>query len=222
MTSCGKTVCDQCRPRLADISCKDCRGPCTKIIEINAKAPEEVRSFFGDASSKLKSAFKCLNFQERQKKAILDSLRREIESLENQIEEELRADQEEERLYNEMLAEYKEVCKQEATLKAEVEQLLKEVNIDDSHDCGGAVGGVFSPDVRSPLSLGSPPRSSEKPFLQMKTPAAWYKHKRQKNSPGTEGESPVMAQLQALEKAPKDANNLPKNRRKFFSFFSPK
>ena len=103
MTSCGKTVCDQCRPRLADISCNDCRGPCTKTIEVNAKAPEEVRSLFSDASSKLKSAFKCLNFQERQKRRVLENMRREIESLENQIQAELEADQEEERLYNEML-----------------------------------------------------------------------------------------------------------------------
>jgi len=242
LTSCGKTVCGQCRPRLADITCNDCKGPCTRTIEINANAPEEVQSLFGDASSKLKSAFKCINFQERQKKSILDNLRREIESLENQIQEELEADQEEERLYNEMLAEYKEVCKQEAILKAEVEQLLKEVGTDDGHEVGGAVGGILSPleypdrssssssgrrdrakptNVLSPSSFQSPPPSSEKPFLQMKTPAAWYKHKRPKNSPGTGGESPVMTQLQALEEVPKGSNNLSKQCRKFFNFFSP-
>jgi len=190
----------------------------------------------------LKSAFKCTNFQERQKRSILDNLRREIEFLENQIQEELEAEQEEERLYNEMLAEYKEVSKQEAVLKAEVEQLLKEVGTDDGHEVGGAVGGILSPleypdrssssssgrrdrakptNVLSPSSFQSPPPSSEKPFLQMKTPAAWYKHKRPKNSPGTGSESPVMAQLQALEEVPKDSNNLPKQRRKFFNFFSP-
>ena len=41
-----------------------------------------------------------------------------------------------------MLAEYKEVSKQEATFKAEVEQLLKEVDANDGHDVGGTVGGV--------------------------------------------------------------------------------
>merc|ERR1712133_280326 len=87
----------QCRPKLVDITCNDCNGLCAETIEINADAPEEVQSLFGDASRKLKSAFKCLNFQETQKKVILDNLRQEIESLENQIQEELEADQEEER-----------------------------------------------------------------------------------------------------------------------------
>ena len=125
-------------------------------------------------------------------------------------------------------------------MKAEVEQLLKEVGPDDGHDVGGAVGGVLSPleyhdrsssssgrgrsrakpaDVLSPSSFASPQPSSEKPFLQMKTPAAWYKHKRQKN--GGEGESPVMAQLKALEEAPKDSKKLPKPRPKIYNFFSP-
>ena len=39
------------------------------LLAVSAKAPEEVQSLFGDASSKLKSAFKCLDFQERHKRA---------------------------------------------------------------------------------------------------------------------------------------------------------
>ena len=58
-------------------------------------------------------------------------MRSEIDSLENQILEELARDQKEERMYDAMIAEFKDVTKQEAILKAEVDQLLREVGHDD-------------------------------------------------------------------------------------------
>jgi len=202
--------------------CDVCKGPCSRTIEINVNAPGEVLSLFRDPSSLLKAAFKIQVFQERQKSNLLEYTRREVESLESQVQKQLEEDQEEERRYNEKLAEYKEVCEQEANLKAEIEQLFANE---------GAIGGVLSPSeyhdssssssgprhsrskATEVLSPWSTPPPTEKPFLQMKTPAAWYEHKKRKNSP-------VMAQLQALEEAKDDGNNL-KQRSKIFKFFTP-
>ena len=124
MTSCGKTVCEKCKPRLAEISCSKCKGPCTRTVEINDKAPEEVRSLFSDPVIKLKSVFKCIGFQDSQKMAILENERREVARLEAELEKVTAEDEEEERLYNEMVKEYEEVSKQEAILDAEIEQLV--------------------------------------------------------------------------------------------------
>ena len=211
MTSCGKTVCDKCKPRLAEISCAKCKGPCTRTVEINDKAPEEVRSLFSDPAIKLKSVFKCIGFQDSQKMAILENERREVARLEAELEKVTAEDEEEERLYNEMVKEYEEVSKQEAILDAEIEQLRREVGDDDRPNIGGAVGGIMSPlefPDRSSSSSGSRSRrrakpsdvipssnttplpSSEKPFLQMKTPAAWYEHQ--------------LPKRQRMEESPKD------------------
>ena len=228
MTSCGKTVCDKCKPRLAEISCSKCKGPCTRTVEINDKAPEEVRSLFSDPVIKLKSVFKCIGFQDSQKRAILENERREVALLEAELNKVMAEDEEEERLYNEMVMEYEEVSKQEAILDAEIEQLRREVGDDDGPNIEGAVGGILSPlefpdrsssssgsrshrrvktpNVLSPSSITSPPPSSEKPFLQMKTPAAWYKgHK--------------MPKGQRTEESPKDQSKGHQSR--FHNFYSP-
>merc|ERR1719188_414676 len=184
-----------------------------RTVEINDKAPEEVRSLFSDPAIKLKSIFKCIGFQDSQKMAILENERREVALLEAELEKVTAEDEEEERLYNEMVKEYEEVSKQEAILDAEIEQLRREVGDDDGPNIEGAVGvGILSPldfpdrsssssnnsrsrrrakssDVPSPSSITSPPPSSEKPFLQMKTPAAWYKGHKMPKGQRTE-ESP--------------------------------
>ena len=68
-------------------------------------------------------------------------MRSEIDSLENQILEELARDQKEERMYDAMIVEYKDLTKQEAILKAEDDQLLREVG---HHDDGVAVLSLLS------------------------------------------------------------------------------
>ena len=61
MTSCGKVVCADCKPRLASINCNSCKGPCSKIVKINTQAPKEVLRLFEDQSSQLKSILKCVD-----------------------------------------------------------------------------------------------------------------------------------------------------------------
>ena len=54
--------------------------------------------------------------------AILEKERNEVAILEEELQK-VKAEYEEERLYNEMVKEYNEVSKQEVILKAEIEQL---------------------------------------------------------------------------------------------------
>merc|ERR1712114_155565 len=131
--------------RLAEMPCTKCKGPCTRTVEINDKAPEEVRSLFSDPVLKLKSVFKCIGIQDSQKRAILENERREVALLEAELNKVMAEDEEEERLYNEMVKEYEEVSKQEAILDAEIEQLRREVGDDDGPNIEGAVGGILSP-----------------------------------------------------------------------------
>ena len=63
--------------------------------------------------------------------AILEKERNEVASLEEELQKMMGEDEEEERLYNEMVKEYNEVSKQEVILRAEIEQLQREVGDDD-------------------------------------------------------------------------------------------
>jgi len=72
VTSCGKVICSTCKPKLSTITCRQCQGPCTRTIPLNEKAPKEVLNLFTDISEQLKGVFKNYNFQENQKKALLD------------------------------------------------------------------------------------------------------------------------------------------------------
>jgi len=72
VTSCGKVICSTCKPRLSTITCRQCQGPCTRTIPLTEKAPKEVLNLFTDISAQLKAVFKNYNFQESQKKSLLD------------------------------------------------------------------------------------------------------------------------------------------------------
>ena len=74
VTSCGKVICSSCKPRLSTITCRQCQGPCTRTVPLSEKAPKEVLNLFTDISEQLKAVFKNYNFQENQKKALLDYL----------------------------------------------------------------------------------------------------------------------------------------------------
>ena len=72
MTSCGRVVCDSCCPKLRTVDCSSCRGPCSKTIALNRDAPTNIMNLFKDISDQMKSVFKPLAFQERQKQSIMD------------------------------------------------------------------------------------------------------------------------------------------------------
>ena len=66
--------------------------------------------------------------------AILEKERNEVMRLEEELQKVMGEDEEEERLYNEMVKEYEEVSKQEVILKAEIEQLRREVGDDNASE----------------------------------------------------------------------------------------
>ena len=72
VTSCGKVICSSCKPRLSTITCRQCQGPCTRTVPLSEKAPKEVLNLFTDISEQLKAVFKNYNFQENQKRSLLD------------------------------------------------------------------------------------------------------------------------------------------------------
>jgi len=72
VTSCGKVICSTCKPRLSTITCRQCQGPCTRTVALTDKAPKEVMNLFTDISEQLKAVFKNYNFQESQKRNLLE------------------------------------------------------------------------------------------------------------------------------------------------------
>ena len=72
VTSCGRVVCSTCMPRLSTSNCRQCQGPCMRTIPLTDKAPKEVLNLFTDISQQLKAVFKNYNFQESQKRSLLD------------------------------------------------------------------------------------------------------------------------------------------------------
>ena len=77
MTSCGKVLCGQCMPRFKSRGCPDCRtttrGLCSEV-KLDKNAPSDVLILFRDISFDLKKVFKVNNFQESQKRRLLDGL----------------------------------------------------------------------------------------------------------------------------------------------------
>ena len=77
MTSCGKVLCGQCMPRFKSRGCLDCRtttrGVCDEV-QLDKNAPSDVLNLFRDVSFELKKVFKVNNFQESQKRRLLDGL----------------------------------------------------------------------------------------------------------------------------------------------------
>ena len=78
MSSCGKVVCSDCKPKLQTSQCKSCKGPCNRTVELNSKTPKEVTRLFTDLSSELKSVFKSIDFQTNQKRQILQYKKKKL------------------------------------------------------------------------------------------------------------------------------------------------
>merc|ERR1712142_605511 len=87
VTSCGKVVCTSCKPKLGQTFCSVCRGPCTKTIPLDNGAPKEVLNLFTDINEQLKTVFKNFNFQESQKRSLLESKERKVAQMKNALVE---------------------------------------------------------------------------------------------------------------------------------------
>ena len=85
ITSCGRLVCQSCCPRwdysweylnhqiarARDTSCPTCVGGCN-TVEMNSKAPSNLQNLFKDVNPQMKAIAKTLQWQEAQKKSIVE------------------------------------------------------------------------------------------------------------------------------------------------------
>jgi hypothetical protein len=95
ITSCGRVVCSSCLPALRTARCRDCRGPCSRTIPLDSRAPRSVQALFKNANDELKTTFKNLKWQEEQKASIMAHREKVVLK---QVEEARRQQQELERL----------------------------------------------------------------------------------------------------------------------------
>jgi len=75
ISACGKVVCEDCLQQVRTSHCGDCRGPCTRTIELNSRAPKDVKRLFGDVTEEIKAVSKIIDFQDKHKAKFLLSLR---------------------------------------------------------------------------------------------------------------------------------------------------
>jgi len=87
ITSCGKLVCDPCRPRLQNVHCAACKEPCrTKVLD--SKAPANILNMFKGVSKQLSSLHKILSWQESQKQSIKENRELEVRRMEEKAKQE--------------------------------------------------------------------------------------------------------------------------------------
>ena len=124
MTSCGKVVCSNCKPKLQSAKCKSCQGACNRTVQLNSKTPKEVTKLFTDLSSELKSVFKSIDFQNNQRRRILHYKKKKLNygrSVIAKRRNDLKSKQ------NHMVTTYHEIEKKEQILLAQVEKAKKKI-----------------------------------------------------------------------------------------------
>jgi len=184
--------------------CKDCKGPCTRTIELNSKAPKVVQRLFGNIEEEIKAVSKMLKFQDMQKARFIHALKRNNAKVDNRSEEmnELKESQ---------LAEIEEAKIRLAAVNAEIkrkESLIKSYDANAENQPPGFMGenddgcseSLFQtpapptlsdsllslfprPGTGAPGFITStpiPPQTQtgnhtlEGDFMKLRTPAAWY------------------------------------------------
>ena len=115
---CGRVVCQDCLHGIKTTPCRDCRGPCTRTVELNSKAPKDVQKLFGDVSEDIKAVSKIIAFQERHKANFLMAKKRNIDSLDK---EQSKMEREKRR----KLAEIEETKARLASVKRQIEKKKK-------------------------------------------------------------------------------------------------
>ena len=81
VSSCGKVVCQDCLERIRTTRCGDCQGPCTRTVELNSRAPEDVKRLFRDVVDEIKKVGKIFDFQEKHQAKFLLAKKKRIKKL---------------------------------------------------------------------------------------------------------------------------------------------
>ena len=189
------------------------------MVELNNKAPAEVKRLFRDVQSTLKELAKSINFQESQKKSLLIRSRKQIWEKKcltktkmkekEKLEKEKRFERQNYEIIRKRLKEKKESLKRLQLGGGEVSR-----HPHDYVDPRSPVDQFFTP-VTSPqrdedaaaawITPDNSPTAGRR-FLEMKTPAVWYKEAAfspQMSDHGKRAErgdvlSPVMRDLELL------------------------
>ena len=204
ISSCGKIACQNCVQKLKKTHCEDCKGPCTRTIELNSKAPKEVQRLFGDITNEIKAVSKIMNFQDTQKAKFIHALKRNNDNLDQR-----RAEMK--KLKESKLAKIEEAKMRLAAVNEEIKRkksLIKSYDANAENQPPGFMGenvywrseslfhiaappppsdslvSLFpQPQTGAPGFLTStpvPPQTQtvnhplEGDFMQLRTPAAWY------------------------------------------------
>ena len=200
ISSCGKVVCASCKPSLSSTQCNTCRGPCTRTVELNSKAPKEVLRLFEDPSIQLKSVMKCFEFQNQQKKSLLANCRKSLNDKRKEYQAILKRKERDHALYLS-----KKKLDEELTIKIQQQKDLKQRLERELQESKRASMNPRNPFVNRSLDESLIPmpemsddtmltpfvtraRASSGPidyssfggrgpekFLEMKTPAAWHR-----------------------------------------------
>jgi len=210
VTSCGKVVCTRCKPKLGQTSCSVCRGPCTKTIPLDNGAPKEVLNLFTDINEQLKTVFKNFNFQESQKRSLLEFKDRKVAQMKNALMTYANQNKDLQTKFAQMKDCLAQLQMKEESLKDKFRRMTSPQVRDYGNDGDqfgfrgsnqskwlagpGQVSNEsfrdYSPKSRFNVGLlnnRSPQTEIKKQgrpsgaFLEMKTPAVWY-HKQQKQN----------------------------------------
>jgi len=185
VSSCGKVVCQNCLPRIRTTMCGYCQGPCTKTVELNSKAPEDVQRLFRDVVDEVKKVGKIFDFQEKHQAKFLLAKKKQVKKL-------AEARSAAKREIRKKLAEKAEVKKKLASLMLQADRKKRAVKSDTRGKSSGplqtlrnaatAVSSLFRmdedapmappPDFRPPTSPIISPRSEPRgPAFITSTPA---------------------------------------------------
>ena len=178
--------------------CRDCKGACTKTIELNSRAPKDVQRLFGDVGEEIRKFSKIIDFQDKHKAKFLLALKIRIAKL-----DEIHSERTE--LERNKLAKIEEVKKRLEAKQEEVRQkkfMIKSIEDErqpwfntttpaykqtcnnwlDKHLETSEAWPSPCPRVKRRRDdeadrriAGEARRNSpEEPFLKLATPAAWY------------------------------------------------
>jgi len=132
ITSCGRLVCQSCCPRARDTSCPTCVGGCN-TVEMNSKAPTNIQNLFKDVSSQMKAIVKTLQWQDAQKKSIVEHRIKEAARLEAKE----RAYQEEIAKLDQQLEQKRRKLRKLEELEVQLKSQLKSLTRRESGSGGG-------------------------------------------------------------------------------------
>ena len=176
--------------------CRDCKGACTKTIELNSRAPKDVKRLFGDVGEEMRKFSKIIDFQDKHKAKFLLTLKIRIAKLDE-------INYERTELERNKLAKIEEVKKRLEAKQEEVRQkkfMIKSIEDErkpwfgtstpaykqtcnnwlDTHletsEAWPSPGVKRRRDDEAVMKIaGQDGRNSpEEPFMKLVTPAAWY------------------------------------------------